>query len=140
MGNVDRRSLRRILSENKYVLLVLALGLVLLLLPRSKSTAAQSAPGTGPPAGVGTPMEASGIPVDTESQRLAALLSAIRGVGPGAQVLLSRNGAVVVCAGAEDARVRLDVTMAVSAYTGLGSDRILVVYAAGEGGAENKAR
>ena len=101
------------------VLLVLALGLLLLLLPRSG--AANSA-GTG----AGDPLEASGIPLETECARRGALLEAIRGVGT-ARVLLSRSGAVVVCDGASDARVRLDVTEAVSAYTGLSSDKIKVM-------------
>jgi len=37
------------------------------------------------------------------------------------------RGAVVVCQGAENAAVRLAVTQAVSALTGLGSDRIMVI-------------
>ena len=115
------------LSRNKYVLLVLALGLLLLLLPRSAGRDTGTAPAavSAAPAGVGDPLEASGIPLDTESERLKALLEAIRGVGS-AEVLLSRSGAAVVCAGAESAAVRLAVTEAVAAYTGLGSDRIAV--------------
>ena len=102
------------------VLLVLALGLLLLLLPRS------GAASTGTGTGAGDPLEASGIPLETECARLGALLEAIRGVGT-AKVLLSRSGAVVVCDGASDARVRLDVTEAVSAYTGLSSDKTKVM-------------
>ena len=105
-----------------YVLLVLALGLLLLLLPRS-GTAADSAK-----TGAGDPLASSGIPLETECARLGELLTHIRGVGA-ARVLLSRSGAVVVCDGAGDAQVRLDVTEAVSAYTGLGSDRIRVMQA-----------
>ena len=37
------------------------------------------------------------------------------------------RGAVVVCQGADRAEVRLAVTQAVSALTGLGSDRIVVI-------------
>lgn len=36
-------------------------------------------------------------------------------------------GAVVICSGAASSRVRLDVTEAVSAVTGLSSDRIIVI-------------
>lgn len=113
--------LKGALRGKGYVLLVLALGLLLLLLPRS-SSAVSSAKA----AGAGDPLEASGIPLETECARLGELLEAIRGVGA-AKVLLSRSGAVVVCDGASDAQVRLDVTEAVSAYTGLGSDRIRVM-------------
>ena len=113
--------LTQTLSRNKYVLLVLALGLLLLLLPRP---AGKDAPAVSA-APAGDPLEASGIPLDTESERLAALLEAIRGVGD-AEVLLSKEGAVVVCTGADSAVVRLAVTEAAAAYTGLGSDRIAV--------------
>ena len=118
--------LTRILMRNKYVLLVLALGLLLLLLPRSSDTGTAAAPvGSAVSAGVGAPLEVSGIPLDTESERLEALLKSIRGVGD-AKVLLSKEGAAVVCAGATSAAVRLAVTEAVAAYTGLGSDKIAV--------------
>ncbi|MBQ2618559.1 MAG: hypothetical protein IJG08_03670 [Oscillospiraceae bacterium] len=113
--------LKGALRNSRYVLLVLALGLLLLLLPRSANSASAKAA-----AGAGDPLEASGIPLETECARLGELLEAIRGVGA-ARVLLSRSGAVVVCDGASDAQVRLDVTEAVSAYTGLGSDKIRVM-------------
>ena len=38
-----------------------------------------------------------------------------------------KGGAVVVCPGADSAAVRLKITRAVSAYTGLGSDRIIIL-------------
>ena len=118
--------LTRVLTRNKYVLLVLALGLLLLLLPRPAGSDTAAAPvGSAAPAGVGAPLEVSGIPLDTESERLEALLKSIRGVGT-AKVLLSKEGAAVVCAGAGSAAVRLAVTEAVAAYTGLGSDKIAV--------------
>ena len=126
MKGLDLSAPARVLSKNKYVLLVLALGLFLLLLPRTPE-AGSSAPATGPPPSQGDPLEASGIPLDRESERLAALLDGIRGVGEGTEVLLSRRGAVVVCAGADNPEVRLEVTDTVSAYTGLGSDKIMVM-------------
>lgn len=120
MKTLDLSKLTAALMKNKYVLLVIGLGLLLLLLPSSYgSDEAYSG-------GQGSELESSGIPVDTESQRLAAFLSRIEGVGDCA-VLLSSEGAVVVCEGAEEARVKLCVTNAVSAYTGLGSDKIRVV-------------
>lgn len=125
MAAFDFRKLTATLAKNRYVLLVLALGLLLLLLPRSGRENVEDAVSERA-AGTADPLEASGIPLDTESDRLAALLSSIRGVGE-ARVLLSRTGAVVVCAGGEDAAVRLEVTNAVSAYTGLGCDQIRVM-------------
>ena len=129
MRNLDLGKLAKSLAKNKYVFLVLVLGLALLLLPRSNAdtvggTVTPAA--TGPPVGAGDPLEASGIPLDTEAERLAALLRAMTGVGD-AEVLLSREGAVVVCTGADSAKVRLEVTNAVSTYTGLRSDHIIVM-------------
>lgn len=121
MKTLDLGSVAGRLAKNKYVLIVLALGLALLLLPGGKSASGEAAA-----AGVGDDLAASGIPVDTESQRIAAMLSQIEGVGD-ACVLLSAEGAVVVCRGCDSAKVRLDVTNAVMAYTGLGSDKITVM-------------
>ena len=118
METIDLGGLTKKLGKNKFVLIVLLLGLLLLLLP-GKRTESEAA-------GTGDPLAASGIPLDTESSRIAALLERIRGVGE-AEVLLSGNGAVVVCEGAENPHVQWDVTNAVSAYTGLGSDKISVM-------------
>lgn len=109
------------LAANKYVLIVLLLGLVLLLLPNSseKKSAAQAEY-------TADALEATGVSLETEGGKLEALLSQIQGVGR-AEVLLSKNGAVVVCDGADLATVRLDVTDAVMSYTGLGSDKISVM-------------
>ena len=88
----------------KYVLLVAAVGLALLLWPASDRSAA---PG----------------PAGEEEARLEALLSRMEGVGQ-VRLLLSDNGAAVVCQGADAGSVRLAVTEAVRCYTGLGADRI----------------
>ena len=127
MKTLDLTELGRRLARSKYVLLVLGLGLLLLLLPkssRSAGTAAASEPKAA--SAQGDALESSGIPLGAESERVAELLRAVDGVGE-CRVLLSRSGAVVVCAGAARAEVRLAVTEAVSAYTGLGSDRVLVL-------------
>lgn len=125
MKALDLTKLSKILTKNKYVWLVLALGLFLLLLP---GRTGQSTPETVPEraVGVGDALPSSGIPLDTESERLAALLSEIKGVGD-ASVLLSGSGAVVVCSGGDSPTARYLVTNAVSAYTGLGSDKITVM-------------
>lgn len=100
-----------ILKKNKYVLLVLALGLVLLLLPSGRRGGA----------------EASAVYAqEPTGDELTILLSEIEGVGE-AYSLVSEFGAVVVCDGARDAQTRLNVINAVSAYTGFGSDRICVI-------------
>lgn len=91
----------------RYVLLVAAVGLLLLLWP----------------SGGGTEQEHD--VQDGEEARLAALLEAMEGVGR-AEVLLSENGAAVVCQGADSVTVRLDITEAMRCYTGLGADRIVI--------------
>lgn len=91
------------LSGYKYVLIVAAVGLLLLLWP-SASAGTDGSEGT-------------------EEARLAAVLRQIEGVGE-AEVLLSENGAVIVCRGAGDASVRLRVCQAVGCYTGLGADKV----------------
>ena len=125
MKGPDLGALTKALAKNKYVLLVLCVGLGLLLLPRRAAETTFSASDPAP-AAAGDPMAASGIPLDAECGRIAALLRSIRGVGE-AEVLLSSNGCVVVCTGADSPAVRLDVTNAVAAYTGLGSDKISVM-------------
>ncbi len=91
------------LSSFKYVLIVAAVGLLLLLWP--SESIGEDAP------------EAS------EEARIAAMLARIEGVGE-VEVLLSESGAVVVCRGAEDASVCLRVSQAVRCYTGLGADKV----------------
>ncbi len=92
------------LSEYRYVLLVAAAGLALMLWPSGRDRAAQ-AEGAG------------------EEARLAAVLSQIEGVGR-TEVLLSDSGAVVVCEGADASSVRLAVVRAVRCYTGLGANEV----------------
>lgn len=94
------------LDKFKYPLLILAAGVLLMLFPGSGG--AQTA----------APADESGL--------LQQILTCSRGVGE-ARVILSDNGVVVVCEGAGDAAVRLDILHAVSAYTGFGSDRITIL-------------
>lgn len=96
------------LNSFKYPLLLLALGLVLMLLP---STPRAQQPAAQPD--------------------LAEALSLAEGVGETC-VLISEEGVVVVCDGADDAGVRLKIMEAVRSYTGYGSDRITILKRAGQ--------
>ncbi len=100
-------ALRERLGRWKYVLLVAAVGLVLLLWPSGGAQGPDTAPEV------------------TEEARLEQLLSAMEGVGR-SEVLLSENGAAVVCQGADSVSVRLDITEAMRCYTGLGADKIAI--------------
>lgn len=93
-----------LLDKFKYPLLILVLGVILMLLPTGSAKSE----------------EAEG------NERIQQMLSSVEGVGE-AQVIISDNGVVVVCRGAENATVRLDIIRAISAYTGFGSDRITIL-------------
>ena len=75
------------------------------------------------------------IPVDgkksndvslSEAQILCDALRETEGVGK-VRVILSDKGAVIICDGANDAKVRLDIIRAVGSYTGLTTDKISVL-------------
>ena len=93
------------LEKFKYPLIVLIVGVVLMLIP-GKSTYLNTPSGTDEP--------------------LKTVLSCTNGVGR-AEVIASECGVVVVCDGAEDAKVRLDIIRAVSSYTGFASDKITIL-------------
>ena len=61
-----------------------------------------------------------------ESAMLQDILSRSEGAGE-TRVLISENGVVVVCEGAEKASVRYNIIGAVKAYTGFSADRITVL-------------
>ena len=108
----DGKKLLELLDRIKFPLLALLLGLGILLLPGKT--------------------EQAGDPAD-ENQLLEQTLSCTQGVGR-ARVIVSDNGVVIVCQGADDAQVRLDIIRAVGSYTGLPSDKITVLkMAANEG-------
>ena len=94
----DWKSIREKLDKFKYPLLVLLIGILLMLLPGS----------------IRSPTEAEG-----ESARFGQLLSQVEGVGK-SDLLISGEGIVVVCEGANDAE-------AIRSYTGFGSDRITIL-------------
>ena len=98
------------LGRIKYPLLMLCIGLMLLLIP-----------------GKGSQEIAS----PDADQLLQQLLACTDGIGQ-VRVLSSENGAVIVCQGAENATVRLDIIRAVNAYTGFPSDRITILKMASE--------
>lgn len=93
------------LEKFKYPLLILALGVALMLFPGGSSATKEAM---------------------DENTLLQQVLSVSEGVGE-ARVIVSENGVVVVCHGAEDAKIRLNIIKAISAYTGFGSDKITIL-------------
>ena len=90
------------LKAYRFPLLILLIGVALMLLPSASSH--ETAP----------------------ENSLSEALSLTQGVGE-AYVLVSDNGVVVVCDGAQDAATRLEIIMAVRTYTGFGADQISVL-------------
>ncbi len=90
------------LKAYRFPLLILLIGVALMLLPSASSH--ETAP----------------------ENSLGEALSLTQGVGE-AYVLVSDNGVVVVCDGAQDAATRLEIIMAVRTYTGFGADQISVL-------------
>lgn len=99
-----RKNLAEKLEQFKYPLVVLVIGVVLMLLPLGSASTGSA----------------------SEEEPMTLLLSNTEGVGE-SRVLISENGVVVVCQGAENARVRLDIIRAVSSYTGFTSDKITIL-------------
>ena len=118
MKHLDLRALAEKLGNSKYLLLVLALGLILLLLPTGSPEEKSEMQADA--------LVSTGVSLEREGEKLSTLLTATQGVGR-AKVLLSHSGAVVLCDGAASASVRLAVTNAVASYTGLGCDKIQVM-------------
>lgn len=102
---MDGKALAKKIGEFKYPILILLFGIILLLLPTGE-----------------------GKPEDTENPNMALeeVLSASEGVGR-IRILISDTGTVVVCDGAGNAAVRLDIIHAIGSYTGFGSDKITVL-------------
>lgn len=89
----------------KYPILALVLGVILMLIPGGNKNVEQEA---------------------VSDPTLAELLSNAKGVGE-CKVLISDNGALIVCEGAENAGVRLEIIHAVGSYTGYSSDKITIL-------------
>ena len=93
------------LDKFKYPLIVLFIGVLLMLLPSGSSKQADNG---------------------DKDELMAGILACSEGVGE-VRVLISDNGVVISCTGADDAKVRLNIIRAVSSYTGFSSDKITIL-------------
>lgn len=98
------------LGQWKFPLLMLALGVLILVLPTGKKPDKTTEPDEG----------------------LEAILSRAEGVGE-AKILISEHGVIVVCEGALDPAVKMDIIRAVNSYTGFGSDKITILRLTDQG-------
>ena len=105
---MNAKNILKKLEKYKYPVLVLLIGLVLILLPSN-----------------GSGDSSDDIKLDDEL-RLENALENCRGVG-NATVLISDNGAVIVCDGADNPQVKLAVIKAAESFTGYSSDKIQVL-------------
>ena len=118
MNRVTAEGLRAAAGKYKYAILAALLGVLLMLLPAgSRRETAAAVPESRPT--VQSEMEATLASLDGAG-RLRLTLT----VEPGTE---RWAGAVIVCEGGGSAAVRLQLTQAVSALTGLPSDRIIVM-------------
>ena len=93
------------LDAYKYLLLLLLFGVILMILPTQAREKSHE---------------------DTAESALEEILADSFGVGR-IRVLVSENGVVAVCDGAENAAVRWDILKAIGSYTGFGSERITIL-------------
>lgn len=101
----DLRKLGTIAERYKYPVIILVVGILLMLVPsRGKARTEVTEPNTA----------------------FAELLASIDGAGD-TKVMISENGVVVVCRGAGNAAVRLDLIKAVRSYTGFGAEKITIL-------------
>lgn len=112
--------IKETLKKYKYPLIVLLFGIGLLVLP------------------TGGGDDSSDDTVLSDEARLESILEDVQGVGE-TRVLLSENGVIIACAGAENAEVRLNVIKAASAFTGFSSDKIQVLKLFRSGNQDEKA-
>lgn len=98
------------LAKFKYPILVFLIGLLLLLIPSGQSKSVKSA-------------------ATDEELRFEQVLENSRGVG-NASVLISEEGVVIVCDGADNSNVKLSILKAAEVFTGFTSDKIEILKTA----------
>ena len=137
---MDRKRWKETVFKYRYAAVVVLFGAALMLLPAGGKRNSQ--------------LDSGGRNPSTVQQEMEAILSGIDGVGrlklmlttsPGAAAARvdrsvfsdapvpasdssgAYTGALVVCEGADNASVRLELTQAVAALTGLPTDRVVIV-------------
>ncbi len=102
----DLRSKKAALFERfKYPVLLIVIGVLLMLIPGGEKDKTE---------------------IPQKDALVAQVLSSVQGVGDSI-VLISEQGVLVVCEGANKARVRLEIISAISSYTGYSSEKITIL-------------
>ena len=105
---MNSKDLLKTIGKYKYPIIVLVIGLLLISLPKSSNASSDKQTNLN------------------DEERLEYILQRCDGVGD-VSVLISENGAVIVCDGADNPGVMLAVTNAARAFTGFSSDKIQVL-------------
>lgn len=98
------------LGKYKYPIIVFLIGLFLLVLPNTKKVDGKQN-------------------ATDEEMRFETVLENSDGVG-NASVLISEEGIVIVCDGAENSKVKLSILKAAEVFTGFSSDKIEILKTA----------
>ena len=140
-----QKKLTQVFKDYKYILIIIAAGIVLLLLPSTAKTLdkKKETENTAPE---------SALTVSDLESRLEDILSTGHGVGR-VKVMLTLysssesvyentnlttiiyprfQGAVIICDGADDSALKLQITNAVSSITGIPSNKIEVIKMKGK--------
>ncbi|MDR2360994.1 MAG: hypothetical protein LBD85_06975 [Oscillospiraceae bacterium] len=113
----------QLIKKYKYIVIAFAAGIILLLLPRTSGGQARDAPLVTTVSM--TALQNSG---DSADAKLAAVLGKIDGAR-NLSVAVSDSGAIIVCGGLTP-DLKLKLTLAASAYTGLSSEKIIILKGA----------
>jgi hypothetical protein len=114
-----------IIKKYKFIIIALAAGIVLLLLPRTTSGQARDAPNAPTAAQLSAGIGSSAL---SDEEKLTSALSKLDGAGE-ITVVLSGKGAVIICNNLTP-ELKLRITQAVSVYTGLSSEKIIILKGA----------
>ena len=98
--------LKKRLAKYKYPAIILLIGIMFIIMPAGTKSDEPELKGEG--------------------ELLKEILSKSEGIGR-LDVIMSDKGVVVVCDGANDANVRLNIIRAVSSYTGFTSEKISIL-------------
>lgn len=105
VGMIELKAIGERLGKIKYPLLILIIGVAMMLIPSGGK---------------------SGKDSQDRNALAAEMLECTEGVGK-TKVLISDNGVIVACTGADKAAVKMNIIKAINSYTGFSSDKITIL-------------
>jgi len=117
------------IKKYKFIIIALAAGLILLLLPRTASGQARDAPDVETEYSSPTTAQLyNSASAQSDEEKLNKALSKIEGA-ENVTVVLSDKGAVIICSNLTP-ELKLRITQAVSVFTGFSSEKIIILKGA----------